>query len=232
MKASLRFVLLALLTFPLMASEPAGTVPRNSAAEYQAHSKAQGAGIGARVLTSKEVHHAFSTDLNECCVVVEVAIYPATGQSLNVSLNDFSLQVGNTDRAAKPSSARLLAAQLQERNAAPDQTGVTVYPEAHVGYEAGIDPITGRRVHGVDYGGGVGVGVGPNRDPNLPMPPASTPRDRKVMALELGEKGLPQGETAVPVAGYFYFALSKKDRKAVHHLKYTLNGRNLSLNLN
>ena len=91
MKASLRLLLLALLTFPLMASEPAGTVPRNSALEYQAHAKVNGAAIDARVLTPKEVHHTISTDLNDCCLVVEVAIYPATGQSINVSLNKFAL---------------------------------------------------------------------------------------------------------------------------------------------
>ena len=51
------------------------------------------------------------------------------------------------------------------------------------------------------------------------------------MALELGEKGLPQGVTAVPVAGYVYFSLSKKDRKGVHHLKYMLAGKKLSLTL-
>lgn len=216
MKAFLGFLLLTLLTSPLMASEPAGTVPRNSALDYQAHAKADGAAIGARLLTQKEVHHTFSTNLNDCCLVVEVAIYPAKDQSLNVSLNDFALQMGNTEYAVKPTSARLLAAQLQERNAAENQTGVVVVPEAHVSYESGIDPITGRRVNGVVYGGGVGVGVG--HDPAPSLPPASTPKDRKVMALELGEKGLPQGVTVVPVVGYVYFALSNKDRKGVHHL--------------
>ncbi len=236
MRTSLGFILVALLAAPLMASEPSGTVPRNSAVEYPAHTKASGVAIGARALTPKQVHHIFTTDLNHCCLVVEVAIYPSMGHSLNVSLNDFALQIGSGDHAVKASSAQLLAAQLQQRNAkaASNQTGVTVYPEANVGYESGIDPITGRRIQGVTYGVGVGVGVGRNSsvDPNLPARPASTPADRKVMALELGAKGLPQGMTAVPVAGYIYFSLSKRDMKAVHHLDYTLDGKKLSLKLN
>lgn len=229
MKSLLGFVLLALVTCPLLASDPVGTVPRNTAAEYPAHAKVNGVAMGARVLTEKQVHKDFSTNLNDCCLVVEVAIYPATGKSLNVSLNNFNLQIGHGDRSIKPSSARILAAQLQERNAAPAKTDVTVYPEAHVGYESGIDPITGRRIQGVVYGAGVGVGVGQSPDPS--RPPASTRGDRKVMTLELGEKGIPQGETAVPVAGYVYFSISKKDRKAAHRLKYNQNGGNLLLNL-
>lgn len=229
MKSLLGFVFLALIACPLLASDPAGTVPRNNAGEYPAHTKAKGVAIGARVLTQKEVHQNFSTNLNDCCLVVEVAIYPATGKSLNVSLNNFNLRIGLRDRSIKPSSAGMLAAQLQERNSAPAKADVTIYPEAHVGYESGIDPITGRRVHGAVYGGGVGVGVG--QSPGASTPPASTRADREVMALELGEKGIPQGETAVPVAGYVYFSMSKKDRKAAHRLKYILNRGNLLLDL-
>lgn len=232
MKKSLWLGLIALLAIPLMAKEPVGTVPRGSALEYPAHAKANGATMGARVLTPKQVHHAFSTDLNRCCLVVEVAIYPAKGKPVDVSLNNFALQMGSSYHAVKASSARLLAAELQQRNAAPaqqSQTDVTVYPEGHIGYGSSIDPITGRRVSGIDYGVGAGVGVGPHQ-PSI-MRPASTPSDRRVMEMELNAKGLPQGETSTPVAGYIYFSLSKKDRKGVHHLKYTLNGKELSLKL-
>ncbi len=220
--------MLAILALPLMAQGPQGTVPRGSAMEYQAHAEANGAAIGARLLTPKEVHGNFSTDLNNCCMVVEVAIYPAKSKSIDVSLNDFALQVGSADHAIKPSSARLLAAELQKGNEAATGTGVVVSPVMHVGYESGIDPITGQRVHGVDYGVGVGVGVGP--DPSIA--PASTSRDREVMQLELNEKGLPQVDASAPVAGYVYFSLSKNSKKAARQLEYTLNGKKVSLKLN
>lgn len=229
MKLTLGLAALTILTLPLLATGPQGTVPLQSAIEYPSHAQAEGAAIGARLLTAKQVHAKFSTDLNSCCLVVEVALYPAKGKTLDVSLNDFALQAGNTGEAMKPSSARLLAAELQHHNVESAQgTGVQVSPVMHMGYESGIDPITGQRVHGVDYGVGVGVGVGQNPS----MPPASTPRDRDVMQLELSEKGLPQVDTSAPVAGYVYFRLSKDSKKAPHNLEYTLNGKKLSLPLN
>lgn len=125
----------------------------------------------------------------------------------------------------KPSSARLLAAQLQKKNESTKD--VAASPEVHVGYESGIDPITGQRVHGIDYGVGVGVGVG--RGPG--MPPASTDCDRDVMELELSEKGLPEGVASAPVAGYLYFSLPNDSKKASRQLEYTLNGESVSLKL-
>lgn len=229
MKLTLGLAVLTILTLPLLATGPQGTVPRGMALEYPAHAQANGATIGARLLTAKQVHSSFSTDLNSCCLVVEVALYPAKGKSIDVSLNDFALQAGNTDHAVKPSSATLLAAELQKHNEPSTGTNVQVSPVVHVGYESGVDPITGQRVHGVDYGVGVGVGVG-GSDPS--MSPASTPRDRDVMQLELSEKGLPQVDTSAPVAGYIYFRLSKDSKKAPHYLEYTLNGKKLSLKLN
>lgn len=228
MKLTLGLAAITILTLPLLATGPQGTVPRGMAAEYPAHAQASGAAIGARLLTAKQVHSNFSTDLNSCCIVVEAALYPAKGKSIDVSLNDFALQAANTGEAEKPSSARLLAAELQKRNEPSPGTGVQVSPVVHVGYESGIDPITGQRVHGVDYGVGVGVGVGPDSS----MPAASTPRDRDVMQLELSEKGLPQVNTSAPIAGYIYFRLSKNNKKAPHYLEYTLNGKKLSLKLN
>lgn len=223
---------MALVAVPLMAGEPAGTVPRSSALQYPAHSKANGAAMGARVLTAKQVRRVFATDLNRCCLVVEVSVYPAEGKPVNVSLNGFALQKGNSRHSVKPSSARLLSAELQQQKMAPERqsrTGVNVYPEVNVGYESVINPYTLQRESGVVYGAGVGVGIG--SEPSSRRPSASTPLDRKEMELELNAKGLPQGKTVVPVAGYIYFSLSKKDRKGAHHLKYTLNGKELSLDL-
>lgn len=231
MRKALGVAAVIFLALPLLAGGPEGTVPLQSAIEYPSHAQAGGAAIGARLLTVKEVHSNFSTDLNRCCLVVEVALYPAKGKSINVSLNDFALEAGNADHAVKPSSARLLAAELQNHNIESAQgTGVQVSPVMHVGYESGIDPITGQRVHGIDYGVGVGVGIGQN--PSMSPPAASTPRDRDVMQDELSEKGLPQVATSAPVAGYVYFSLSKDSKKAPHYLKYTLNGQPLSLKLN
>jgi hypothetical protein len=225
MKPATVLTLLAILTLPMLANGPKGTVPRGAASSYAAHGEADGASIGAALLASREVHKAFSTDLTRCCRVVEVALYPGKEKPLDVSPDDFVLRLAGTDTAVKPSSARLLAAQLQKKNA--DSVGVNPVTEAHVGYESGIDPMTGQRVHGVDTGVGVGVGVG--RGPGAG--PASTIRDRDVMELELDEKSLPEQTAAAPVAGYLYFSLSKDNKKAAHQLEYTLNGQKVSLKL-
>ena len=96
-----------------------------------------------------------------------------------------------------------------------------------MGYESGIDPLTGQRVHGVVYGVGAGVVV-EGAEPG----PASSERDRDVMELELTEKSLPEDMASAPVAGYLYFSIPKDNKKAGHQLEYTLNGQKVLLKLN
>ena len=158
MKAAIILTLLAILTLPLLGDSPKGTVPCTRAEKYAAHIEVGGAALGATLLTPKDVHKAFNTDLTRCCHVVEVALYPAKRHTMDVSPNDFVLRLAGTDTAVKPSSAGVLPAQLQKENS--NGSGVRTVGEVHVGYESGIDPITGQRVHGVETGGGAGVGVG------------------------------------------------------------------------
>jgi len=40
------------------------------------------------VLSPKQARKAFTTDVNRCCVVVEVALYPQKDGRIEVSLND------------------------------------------------------------------------------------------------------------------------------------------------
>lgn len=88
---------------------PRGTAPRAAADKYDAHAEQNGVGIGATLLTSKEVHKIFKTDVGRCCLVVEVAVYPPSPGHTQVSLNDFTLRVVGGDIGAKPSSAKVVA---------------------------------------------------------------------------------------------------------------------------
>ena len=211
----------------LSAEAPKGTVPRATANRYPAHAQQSGVGIGVTLLTADQVRKAFASDVNKCCVVVEVALYPSKDSTVSVSLKDFVLRTGDSDIAARPSEAKVLAAKLQKKAASLNDRDITVYPSAGVGYETGgYDPITGqRRQGGVYTSTGVGVGVGGSRPQ-----PGSTDVDRNTMELELSEKGLPEGEAAAPVAGYLYFALPQikdkaKDKKTpAHQLEYNLYG--------
>lgn len=218
----------------LYADAPRGTVPRAAADRYPAHAVHDGVGLGAILLTPDQARKAFASDLDRCCRVVEVALYPQKDSPVKVSLDDFVLRISGSDVAAKPSTAEVLAAKLQKKSSPPPSDGrdVAVYPTAGVGYESGgIDPITGqRRGGGVYTTAGVGVGIGGSQPPR----PGSSDRDRRTMELELGEKGLPEGTASAPVAGYLYFALpanKDKDKKSTRQLEYTLNGEKVVLQL-
>src|SRR5215469_461931 len=130
------------------ANAPRGTVPRADANSYPAHVVRDSVSVGAVLLTADQTRKVFASDLDRCCVVVEVAVYPQNGGRVNISSNDFVLRVSGTDIATKPSSADVLAAKLQKK-AAPSSPGghdVVVYPTAGVGYESGgYDPVTGQR---------------------------------------------------------------------------------------
>lgn len=212
---------------PLAWAGPKGTAPRASADAYAAHAEIDGTAVGARLLTPEQARKIFVSDVNRCCLVIEVAFYPAKDKPLDVSLNNLVLHVSSEEAATKPMSASVVAAKLQK--AAAGQRDVTVSPTVGVGYESGgFDPVTGiNRGHGVYTQAGVGVGVG-GGGPQ----PGSTDKDRSAMQTELGEKGLPEGSTSTAVAGYVYFPISSKAKKnATRELEYQLNGGKVVLAL-
>ena len=224
MKRKTCLTLALMCVVSLSAEAPRGTVPRANADHYPVHTEKSGVSIGVALLTPDQVRKAFSSDVNKCCLVVEVALYPPKESRVSVSFNDFVLRVGDSDIAARPSDAKVLAAKLQKK-ATPQGKDVSISPSVGVGYDSGgFDPYTGqRRPSGVYTSTGVGVGIGGSR------PQAgSTDVDRNTMELELSEKGLPEGEAIAPVAGYLYFALPQtkdkaKDKKApARQLEYTL----------
>jgi len=223
-----RIFWLVLITFVLLAfawAAPKGTAPRSSPSDYPAHAQQNGASLGAKLLTSPEVRKTFVSDLNHCCVVVELAVFPKAGQNLAVSLDDITLHVVGTETAARPSSATVISAVLQKD--VQGQRDVTVAPVVTVGYQSGTayDPATGTvRGGGVYTGAGVGVGVGQGGNQ-----PGASEKDRSVMETELREKGLPEGDAANPVAGYLYFQMPKS-KNAKYELQYKLNGNTVQIN--
>jgi hypothetical protein len=181
--------------------------------------------IGAELLTRKEVLKEFAADVNRCCLVVRVAVYPKKDELLVVSLDDFTLTVGETDTPIRPQSATVISAKLEKKNR--PQGGVTT--SAGIGYESGtyIDPVTGQpvRVHGVTTSAGVAVGVGDR------VPATVAEHDREVIERELSEKGLPEAKITIPVSGYLYFSLPKQTKHAKYHLEYAVKGETLHLEL-
>lgn len=204
-------------------AETKGTVPRTTANSYPAHGKNANVSIGVKVLSREEARKAFVSDVNRCCVVVEVAIYPDKSAPAQVSLDQFVLRVKGTDTTKKPSSAKVVATTLQ-KGAAGDHD-IAIYPQTGIGYSSGdvYDPATGRRRPGGVYTqAGVGVAIGSGS-------PASTEKDREVMETELNDKGLPEGEAAHPVAGYVYFPIVQGKKRVSYQVEYESSGSKILL---
>jgi len=206
---------------------PRGSVPRSSADRYHSHASLDGTSVGANILTPKQVQKAFVADLNRCCIVVEFAFYPAKGKDPHdLSLDDFALYISGSDVGTKPQSATVVAASLQKKVGSGPP--VSVSGGATVGYESGTytDPNTGQPTRGHSVYTGTEVNV------SDPKPtPGSTERDRQIMETELSQKGLPQGKTTTPVAGYLYFSIHNRKKDAKYQLEYNFNGEKLVLPL-
>jgi len=203
---------------------PKGTVPRGSFDRYALHAAQDGVGIGVVLLAPEQARKRFVSDVNRCCVVVEIALYPDKNKPLAITLNDFSISATGSETAAKPATAKVVAATLQKK--AANTRDVTVYPSVGVGYgSGGYDPATGTRAPGGTYtqvGAGVGIGGGQQS--------GATDKDLSAMETELSEKGLPEGTASAPVAGYVYFPITRKKGAALQ-LTYTVNGQKVVLNL-
>ena len=203
-----------------------GTVPRSSVNQYPAHTAGDEISLGALKLNEQDVRKTFSSNLNRCCVVVELAIFPANGHPANISLGDFSLRVLNTDHAVRPSGASVVASSLQHK--AGTDHDITVSPQVGIGYESGTynDPYNRgqqQRAGGVYKSAGVAVGIGGN-------PSGSTNEDRAVMETELSEKGLPEGTVSAPIAGHLYFPIERK-KNAKYQIEYTVHEKKLVMPL-
>jgi hypothetical protein len=175
--------------------------------------------IGASLLTHKELKKIFATDVNKCCLVVEVALYPTKDNFVKISLDDFMLREVGLEVGARPSTAEVLAARLEDRPQPPDREdrgGVTISSE--VGYERERYPTTDSNGNtqttsrsGVYQRQSVGVGIpvgGKSPTPEIGIPQSN----RRAIEAELGEKGLPEVIAWEPVAGYIYFSLPKKSK--------------------
>jgi hypothetical protein len=224
---SLALLLVLSLSAPLLQAQDAqdadqtseklgGAAPRVSAAKYRAHLERDGFSIGAELLSKKEASKTFAADVNHCCLVVLVAVYPKKDQPVDLSFTDFALEEEGSDIPVRPESATIVAAKLEKQK---NSSSTEVYPHGSVGYEWGTytDPNTGQSVHVHTVEAAVGMGT----TPNSKVPADVAERDREVMERELYEKALPDAKVSSPVAGYLYFPVPKPNKKAKYHLTYS-----------
>ena len=216
-------VLFALLSSILcMAQTRQGILPRQASTDYPARAQQGGNAVGAALLTSKEVHNAFASDLIRY-LVVEVAVYPQDGKTLKVARDDFALRA--SDSFLRPLDPVTIADQKQKVSSSDHNIGV--YPTAGVGVSTypTYDPNSGRmRTNtGVYTNVGVGVGVGGGS--------AASVRNLGVMQQELFDKGFPEGEFSKPVCGYLYFPTPEKKKRGDIQLVRSIGRQQLLIKL-
>ena len=194
----------------LLASSP-GIRPRASVTDYPEHQAAAAFTIGAAVIPPGDVKKIFAADVNRGgYIVVEAGVFPSPGKDVDLSPGDFTLLTDAGRVATRPVDAGDVAAVLarDQRSSSPSAssgvytTAGAAISHATINHGSAVDPVTSRRVNGtaVEVEGGVGVGTPPV---NYPVP-ARGP-NIGAMEQELWAKSLPDGKTAVAVAGYLYF---------------------------
>ena len=213
-----------------------GAVPRPVATDYSAHASQDNIQIGASLLTHKDLKKVFATDVNECCLVVEVAFYPPKNNFVKISLDDFMLREAGMEVGPRPSTAEVLAARLEFRPVSPDREHrAGVNSSSEIGYERD-SPINNGNNNGstqTNRGGiyqrqsvGVGIPVGGKQQ----TPAAAAESNRRAIEAELSEKALPQVSAWDPVAGYLYFSVPKK-KKGGYELVYMAGDKKVVLPL-
>ena len=219
-----------------IAQTRSGVVARSAASDYAAHASQDNIQIGASLLTHKELKQAFATDVNQCCLVVEVAFYPPKDNFVKISLDDFMLREAGMEVGPRPSSAEVLAARLEIRPLPPDREHrAGVNSSSEIGYERET-PVNNGNNNGstqTNRGGiyqrqSVGVGIPVGGKPQAPA--AAAESNRRAIEAELKEKGLPEVSAWDPVAGYLYFSVPKK-KKGGYELVYMAGDKKVVLPL-
>jgi len=224
----------------LAAQSPRGTMARTAADQYATHAEKKGLAIGATVLPPKDAAKALVSEMEKCCMVVEVGLYPPKEGMTEIAAENFSLHVvaqgkddkdnGGNDAASKPATPELVAKVIHPKDGDKDANdpGVVVVRKSRIGYQTGgVDPVSGQQRPGgmtTKNSGGVGIGLGGDKPPRV----EGTARGTIVMVLS--EKSLPEGATQLPVAGYLYFSEPRK-KNVKYQLEYTMGGEKIVLPL-
>ena len=219
-----------LFTAAVVVAAGQGLPPRSSATDYPAHQSIDNVTIAAAFVPPERVRKIFSFDVDKNYAVVEVAIYPQGGRSVDVDTNDFVLKVGSDD-TIYPAAPHQIGSVWKEKNP-PPSGGVRVETASEIGVIVanGKDPVTGRNEtrSGVYTGESVGVTNRPAAPP--PSPPSSA--SARDIESKMRDQALPEGLTSKAVAGYIFFPASAKRRKAGPlELKYSKDNQSVDLPL-
>jgi hypothetical protein len=204
---------LALLPWALAAGQ--GLPPRSSPNDYPVHQRTLNATIAAVRMRPDQVTKTFSSEIDKNYVVVEVALYPQDGASIDVDLFDFGLRFGG-EQETRPATPEEASVPWREKDSIGQR--VTVTEQAGV-YVAAQKDQTGRRTTtgGAYEATGVAVG-GPQ---GQPYPDPHRGPDPRALEDRLKARSLPEGKTGRAVAGYLCFPRPKKSKDSKLELTYS-----------
>jgi len=188
------------------AGDPAGVPLRPLPSNYSARQSAQTATIAAAIVPSGQAAKMFSPEIAKQYIVVEVAVYPESGNTVDVKPLLFTLRIGDRfNNAEQPGDVAPPPPSL--RPGVGQSPRVTA--ETGVAYGRTTSPANGRSSQNLETYSNVTVATGAAP----PAPPSSVP-DPRILADKLWNKALPEGQTAKAVAGYVYFPRYAKKRKS------------------
>jgi len=175
-----------------------GTDPKPKAEDYDVHGQSKYIALGAEFMI-----HSFSgqgqTYIAKDFLVVEVALYPPKGQSVDVNEGAFALRINGKKQVLVPVAPSMVASTLQH----PEwQTG----PRLEAGGGLGNTGVILGRPAPTQVPGGQPPPQ--SRVPRVPSPdnPSGIEPERRVTAPELlVQTALPEGPHRGPVSGFLYF---------------------------
>jgi len=136
MQTGTALAVLALGCSSLKAVETNGIRPRASRSAYSVTSFNESIAIAADLLAPEQVRRTFGVDL-ECCIVVEVGVYPKGGTSFGLRQSDFVLRVRASRELMRPVGAAEVAV-LKSSRGHESQLGNRQLPEVMV-----VHPVAG-----------------------------------------------------------------------------------------
>jgi hypothetical protein len=201
----MRLIPVAITVSVLVMASDEGVSPRASASDYDARQSTTDATLAAAIVPARQIEKLFSAEIARQYIVLEVAVYPQSGQTFDVDWFDFALKIGDT--VAHVEKPRDVATAWPEKNRVSDKP-VTVITEAGVAYGRTSDPLNGHRTGWSTY-----EGVGVTNDPRAATSPP-TPRQDDPQTIEerVRERMLPEGRARRAIAGYLFFPQFKRKR--------------------
>src|SRR5260370_42254494 len=92
----MRLIPVALTVSVVVMASDGGISPRTSASDYDARQSVTGATLAAAIVPARQIERLFSAEISREYIVVEVAVYPQSGQTFDVDWFDFGLKIGDT----------------------------------------------------------------------------------------------------------------------------------------